>query len=157
MLLSFALLMTVDTPTVALVGDPALVRNEAARLQRQARVLVFPLKTGLFPAGKAYRDNAETHRVWRTLATEGVDLVLTDVASLRDALAANDVAGWTDPCPRVWIQGKNRAFARASGKRAAHAEEFLGSRQDFAECIRTRVFGGCLCAGDGADRADPHG
>jgi len=94
MLLSFALLMTVDTPTVALVGDPALVRNEAARLQRQARVLVFPLKTGLFPAGKAYRDNAETHRVWRTLATEGVDLVLTDVASLRDALAANDVAGY---------------------------------------------------------------
>lgn len=30
-MLSFALLLTLETPTIALVGDPALVRRETAR------------------------------------------------------------------------------------------------------------------------------
>lgn len=56
----------------------------------EGRMLSFP------PAGAAYRDNAESHVLWRWLGLTAPDLVLVagrNDAGLSDALNAGDVAG----------------------------------------------------------------
>ena len=57
----------------------------------EASSLVFP------PAGAAYRENAESHVLWRWIAVQAPDLVLIATANedygLADALTKNAVAG----------------------------------------------------------------
>lgn len=104
-----------DAPTVAIVGglagddessrairDAVEAYADAADSSRalhllaipvanpDARALVFP------PSGPAYRENAESHSLWRRLGLGAPDYVLVvgdDEAGLADALASLDVAG----------------------------------------------------------------
>ena len=102
-------------PTVAVIGglngadaSSAAIRDEIARYAAKsdgdraheifvipvanpnAQALVFP------PTGAAYRENAESHVLWRWLGLQAIDLVVVvgdDDAGLLRALPSSDVAG----------------------------------------------------------------
>jgi len=102
--------------TVVLIGglkgeqDSALLVSEEVRKyegirqdRRPFRLLAVPLANPeasslVFPpTGAAYRDNAESHMLWRWIALQAPDLVLIATANedygLADALTTNAVAG----------------------------------------------------------------
>jgi rhamnogalacturonyl hydrolase YesR len=69
----------------------------------EASALVFP------PAGAAYRENAESHALWRWIAVQAPDLVLIATANddygLAEALSKNTVAGiGSIPARRVAVR-----------------------------------------------------
>ena len=104
-----------NAPTVALIGGLNADQSEAAAItaeirkyesrrqnQRPFRLLAVPLanpeKSALVfpPTGAAYRENAESHAIWRWIALQAPDLVV--IAGSQDhglvtALSANVVAG----------------------------------------------------------------
>ena len=102
-------------PTVLLVGGLAgpdgsvdIVRGELKAFEairadrRRFRLLAIPLANpdraalSFPPAGVAYRENPESHAVWRWMAIQAPDLVLivgNQDFGLADALAQNAVAG----------------------------------------------------------------
>ena len=100
-----------DAPTVLIVGGldgqtAALVTREvnqyAASKKHPYRLLAIaaanPSKAQLIfpPAGRAYRDNPESHYLWRWIGTQAPDLVLVadqQDFGLAEALSRNAVAG----------------------------------------------------------------
>ncbi len=112
------------SPTVLLIGglhgndaSVGIVAEEArkfariARNKRRFRLLSIPLanpegsKLIFPPAGTAYRDNAESHELWRWIAIQAPDLVLivaNDDFGMADALSRNAIAGvGTVPARRI--------------------------------------------------------
>lgn len=106
---------SVASPTVLLIGGLA-GNDESARAaaqevqafesirqdRRQFRLLAIPLanpdrsKLQFPPSGVAYRENPESHALWRWIAAQAPDLVLiagSDDSGLSDALSTNAVAG----------------------------------------------------------------
>jgi rhamnogalacturonyl hydrolase YesR len=102
---------TPDAPIVLIVAGldgpaDALVTNEvnryAARKKRPWQLLAIaqanPNRAGLIfpPSGQAYRDNPESHYLWRWIGMQAPDLVLVAEhasSGLADALSRNIVAG----------------------------------------------------------------
>ncbi len=103
------------TPTVLLIGglsgndaSARIVAEEARKYERRAqrkrpfRLLTIPLanpdggKLVFPPTGTAYRDNAASHALWRSIAIEAPDLILiagNEDFGLAEALSHNAVAG----------------------------------------------------------------
>lgn len=101
--LAFLTVAAADTPTIALVGDPAVLRKESARLRKAGRVLQFSAAMA-------------RERLLRTLALRGVDLVLTNEAGLREAVDGNDVAGY-GRIPAQTLGSKVSAVAPSPARR----------------------------------------
>jgi rhamnogalacturonyl hydrolase YesR len=140
-----------DAPTVVLIGglgnDEASARAVRAQAEAYAglpdaerpftlfaiaaanperRTLVFP------PTGPAYRENAESHALWRWLGLTAPDLVLIagdDAAGLADAMAAADVAGVAPIRARLVGNGAPLLAAVPSGLAASPARLKLESRR----------------------------
>ena len=160
------------SPTVVLVGglngpdeSVKIVSEETRRFatikssKRRFRLLAIPLvnpdenKLLFPPAGVAYRDNPESHALWRWLATEAPDLVLIvagDDFGMVEALSRNGPAG-VGPIPAQRVAAKagvlqavpneiptspahremNRRLARSPRQLAAELAMSYG--HDFAE------------------------
>ena len=91
-----------DGPTVLVIGGLDGTPIEPVRPVRGLRVLTIPLanptKARLVfpPVGAAYRENGESHYLWRSIGTIAPDLVVisgADDFGLARALAENAVAG----------------------------------------------------------------
>ena len=95
-----------NAPKIVIVGDARTIRQEIQRYEslddgrRRFDVLavMLPAKATIAfpPAGVAYRDNPESHYLWRWLAMQAPDLVLftnKQDAGLAAALSQNAVAG----------------------------------------------------------------
>jgi len=126
---------TADAPTVALVGglggedaSSRIIRAEVETYAAAAdgerafelvaipvanaagRMLVFP------PTGAAYREQSESHALWRWLGLRAPDLVLVagdDEAGLQNALATLDVAG-VAPIPARGVAAGSGLIATVS-------------------------------------------
>ncbi len=133
-------------PTVLMVGglagedaSVATVRRavadfEATRARRrQVKLLAIPLANPdgvpleLPPHGAAYREDAESHVLWRFIGAHGPDLVLIvgpDPFGLGAALAANEPAGVGRVPSRAWADGEalDRLEAAQIPASAAHRE-----------------------------------
>jgi len=105
----------VNSPTVLLIGglngndaSAGIVAEEArkyglrAQSKRPFRLLTIPHanpdggKLVFPPTGTAYRDNAESHALWRSIAIQAPDLILiagNDGFGMADALSHNPIAG----------------------------------------------------------------
>ena len=91
-----------------------------------ASQLVFP------PVGAAYRDNSESHALWRWLGIHAPDLVLVagdDVASLARALTENVVVGIGRIPARVVSAPANMLEAIPASIAASEAREEVEGRQ----------------------------
>ncbi len=100
---------TASAPTVLLMGGLAgndesvrIVTQEARKAKsRRFRLLAIPLanpdqsKLHFPPAGVAYKDNPESHALWRWIAIQAPDLVLIvgEDFGMAEALSQNVVAG----------------------------------------------------------------
>ncbi|MEJ0099224.1 MAG: glycoside hydrolase family 88 protein [Pseudomonadota bacterium] len=144
--------------TVVLIGgmkgDPqstAAVRQAVAdyekRREKPVRLLAIPAANpdgtvlGFPPTGVAYRENAESHVLWRWLGTQAPDLVLIandDDAGLAAALGAQSVADmgriparhWsarTDWVRRLGPVGKSAAHVELDARRARTPRELAAS------------------------------
>src|SRR5437868_1095823 len=91
-----------DGPTVLVIGGLDGTPLEPVRPVRGLRVITIPLanptKARLVfpPVGTAYKENGESHYLWRWIGTTAPDLVVisgADDAGLARALEENAVAG----------------------------------------------------------------
>src|SRR5687767_1485372 len=160
------------SPTVLLVGGvqgkdqsaDAVAREVAAfearpQSQRRFRLLAIPLANPdaqplqFPPAGAAYRENPESHVLWRWIGTHAPDLVLIagPDSGLADALSQNVVAEiWRIPARRV------DASARMIDALTAPIEKSGASQEVERRMTRSpRVFAGQLARVYGRDFAQP--
>lgn len=129
-------------PTIVLIGglrgddaSAAAVRSALAAYEkgrRPARVFAVPLANpdaatlGFPPSGVAYRENAESHVLWRWLGALAPDLVLiagADEADLATALGARAVADMGQIPARHWSGSADElASLVPAAKSPAHEE-----------------------------------
>ena len=132
-----------QSPTVLLIGglsgedeSTRAVNQEVRRLEAGKpglRLVAIPLanpersKLQFPPTGIAYRENSESHALWRWIAVQAPDLVLIaggDEAGLGDALSRNAVAG-VGKIPVRGVEPKGGMLATLKGAIApseAHQE-----------------------------------
>ena len=150
---------TSAAPKLVLIGDTRAIRQEVLRYESlpdsrrrfDLLALVLPAAPLTFPpAGIAYRDNPESHYIWRWLGLQAPDLVIVagdDPSGLVPALAQNAVAGVGRipartgtlasvklPLPKSEAHLEmQRRLARSASQLAGQLERVYG--QDFEQAV----------------------